>query len=120
MPFAPSRTLKPDARGPGPSSPVQPRPRPSARRGRRWRKWPVIASGLIAVSVLSALIWSEFYPAALARAEEAYRGNRLEVALQISLGHLTRRPNSRYASLLAARCLSRLGRPDQAEPWYQK
>jgi tetratricopeptide (TPR) repeat protein len=122
MPFAPSRTLKPEATGPGPSSPVRPQARPATltRRGRRWRKWPVIASGLLAASLLSVLIWSEYYPAAFTQAEEAYRGNRLEVALQISLGHLKRRPTSRYATLLAARCLSRLGRPDQAEPLYQK
>ena len=80
----------------------------------------MIAIGLIAASLLSAFIWSEFYPAALARAEEAYRNNRLAVALQISLEHLKRRPTSRHAALLAARCLSRLGRPDQAEPLYQK
>src|SRR5262249_51184365 len=34
--------------------------------------------------------------------------------------HLARRPGSRSASLLAARCLSRLGRPDRAEELYQR
>jgi tetratricopeptide (TPR) repeat protein len=122
MPFAPSRPLNPDATRPSQSSAAQSRPRTarSARRRRRWRKGPVIASGVIVASLLSAIIWCEYYPAALAQAEEAYRSNRLEVALQISLGHLKRRPTSRFASLLAARCLSRLGRPDQAEAWYAK
>jgi tetratricopeptide (TPR) repeat protein len=122
MPFAPSRPLNPDATRPSQSSPAQSRPRTarSARRRRRWRNGPVIASGVIVASLLSAIIWCEYYPAALAQAEEAYRSNRLEVALQISLGHLKRRPTSRFASLLAARCLSRLGRPDQAEAWYAK
>ncbi len=35
-------------------------------------------------------------------------------------GHLARRPFSRQAALLVARCLSRLGQPDQAEAYYHK
>src|SRR5262249_38168612 len=59
-------------------------------------------------------------PAALAEAERAYRRNQLETALRLAEVHLARRPSSRAAALLAARCLSRLGRPDQAEPYYRQ
>jgi tetratricopeptide (TPR) repeat protein len=84
------------------------------------RRWAALGGGLIATGLLAALAWSEFHPAALAEAEAAYRRNKLETALHLAEGHLARRPFSRSAALLAARCLSRLGRPDQAEPYYQK
>jgi len=80
----------------------------------------VIAGGFLAAGLLAAFAWSEVYPAALAQAREAYRRNNLQAALKIALGHLERRPYSRSAAVLAARCLSRLGQPDQAEPLYQK
>jgi tetratricopeptide (TPR) repeat protein len=97
--------------------PVAPSP---LRRGRRWRRRWALAGGLIACALLAALGWSELHPAALVEAEAAYRRNHLEAALGIAEGHLARRPLSRQAALLAARCLSRLGRPDQAEAYYQK
>ena len=87
--------------------------------GRR-RRWVAIAAGLIAAGTLVAFAWSEYYPSALAEADAAYRRNDLETTLRIATGHLASRPFSRYAALLAARCLSRLGQPDQAEPYYQK
>jgi tetratricopeptide (TPR) repeat protein len=91
-----------------------------SRRGRRWR-WPAaIAFGLIAGGSLAAVVWSELHPADLARAEAAYGRNHLGAALRIAEGHLARRPSSRRAAILAARCLSRLGRPDEAEVHYRK
>ena len=75
--------------------------------------------GLIAAGLLVAFAWSELHPADLAEAEAAYRRNDLESALRIAKG-TSRRPFSRQAALLAARCLSRLGRPDEAEPYYRK
>jgi tetratricopeptide (TPR) repeat protein len=81
----------------------------------------MIAVGLLVTAgLLAAFAWSELHPTAFARAEEAYRRNNLVGALKIALTHLERRPFSRYAALLAARCLSRLGQPDRAEPYYQK
>jgi tetratricopeptide (TPR) repeat protein len=80
----------------------------------------MIAGGLVTAGLLAAFAWSELHPAALARAEEAYRRNNLVGALRIALTHLESRPFSRSAALLAARCLSRLGQPDRAEPYYQK
>jgi tetratricopeptide (TPR) repeat protein len=122
MTFALSRPMNRDATRASQSVPAQslPQTAKSARRGWRRRKGFVIATGVIVASLISAIIWRENYPAAQVQAEEAYRNNRLAVALQISLEHLKRRPTSRYSSLLAARCLSRLGRPDQAEPLYEK
>jgi tetratricopeptide (TPR) repeat protein len=79
-----------------------------------------IAAGLIAASSLVAVVWVEFYPTALADADLAYRRNDLKKTLHIAKEHLARRPFSRYAALLAARCLSRLGQPDEAETYYQR
>jgi tetratricopeptide (TPR) repeat protein len=90
------------------------------RPGPRWRRRIAFAAGLIAAGLLVAFAWSEFYPKALAEADAAYRRNDLETTLRIAKGHLASRPFSRYASLLMARCFSRLGQPDQAEPYYQK
>jgi tetratricopeptide (TPR) repeat protein len=89
------------------------------RRG-RWSGRVTIGGGLIAAGLAAAVAWSEFHPRALAEAEAAYRNNHLAAALGLAEGHLARRPLSRQAALLSARCLSRLGRPDQAEPYYLK
>jgi tetratricopeptide (TPR) repeat protein len=75
--------------------------------------------GLLAAGLSAAFAWSELHPQALARAEAAYGRNQLGAALRLAEGHLAQRPMSRQAALLAARCLSRLGRPDQAETYYQ-
>jgi tetratricopeptide (TPR) repeat protein len=92
----------------------------TVRRWSRWRRWVAIASGLIAACLLVEFAWSEFYPKALALADTAYRRNDLKTTLRIATGHLASRPFSRYAALLAARCLSRLGRLEEAEPYYQR
>jgi tetratricopeptide (TPR) repeat protein len=65
-------------------------------------------------------VWSEFHPQALAEADAAYRRNDLETTLRIAKSHLVRRPFSRHAAVLAARCLSRLGRLDDAETYYKQ
>jgi tetratricopeptide (TPR) repeat protein len=90
------------------------------RGGRRWRRRLAIVAGLVAAVLLVAFAWSEFNPKALAEADASYRRNDLEMTLRIARGHLARRPFSRHAALMAARCLSRLGRTDQAEPYYQQ
>jgi tetratricopeptide (TPR) repeat protein len=74
----------------------------------------------MAAGLLAALGWSEYHPADLDRAESAYRRHDLGAALRIAEAHFARRPFSRSAAILAARCLSRLGYPDQAETSYQK
>ena len=116
---------------PDPSSPLtleasESLPRPDVRTRRRGtapgrrRRWVAIAAGLIAAGTLVAFAWSEFYPKALAEADAAYRRNDLETTLRLAKGHLASRPFSRYAALLAARSLSRLSLPDEAEPYYQQ
>jgi tetratricopeptide (TPR) repeat protein len=85
-----------------------------------WPRLAVVAVGVIVAGLLAAFGWSELYPPALAQAEEAYRRNKLETALRIAESHFQRRPFSRAAAVLAARCLSRLGQPDRAESFYQK
>jgi len=86
-----------------------------------WRQRRVVfASGVLTGCLLAAFAWPEFHPAALDEAEAAYRQNRFELALNKARGHLARRSYSRAAALIAARCLSNLDRPDQAEPYYKK
>jgi tetratricopeptide (TPR) repeat protein len=75
---------------------------------------------VIFAGLLVAVACSLLHPAGLPEADAAYSRNNLEAALRIAKAHLARRPFSRHATLLATRCLSRLGRPDQAEPYYQK
>src|SRR5690348_10072196 len=83
-------------------------------RGRRWRWGLVTFGGLIAVVLSLAFIRAARDPVDLARAEAAYRRNELTKALQLAEAQLVRSPSSRSASLLVARCLSRLGQPDRA------
>jgi tetratricopeptide (TPR) repeat protein len=86
----------------------------------RWRRRAAFACGLIVIGLVAAFARSELYPADLAEAEASYRRDDLRTALGLAEGHLARRPFNRQAALLAARCLSRLGQPDQAEPHYRK
>jgi len=118
--LSPPVTLDDSESLPGVSGRQRQRATVPARVGWRRRRLVAIGSGLIATGLLAAFAWSEFYPRALAEADTAYRRNNLGTTLNIAKGHLARRPYSRYAALLAARSLSRLGRPDQAEPYYQR
>ncbi|HKI20005.1 MAG TPA: tetratricopeptide repeat protein [Isosphaeraceae bacterium] len=122
MPPNLSRPSTRDAAGPlpRPAAPARRRGSPPARPGRMWGWWAAIAGGLIATALLAMLIRSELYPADLAEADAAYRRNDLGTALRLAQGYLARRPTNRRAALLAARCLSRLGQPDQAETHYRK
>src|SRR5438552_3746221 len=90
------------------------------RLKRGWRRPVVLTCGVVATLLAAVIGWLEYDPPALAQAEAAYRRNELDAALRIARGHLDRGPYSRAATLLAARCLSRLGRPKEAEPHYQK
>ena len=85
----------------------------------RWVRVSMIG-GVIVVGLLAAVLWFELQTEALVAAETAYRRNQLQAALRIAEGHLAWRPFCRPAVVLAARCLSRLGRPDDAERYYQK
>jgi tetratricopeptide (TPR) repeat protein len=92
--------------------PSERRSRPGVRRG---------LIGLSAVLVLVALTgWNFTRSNALSEAEQAESRSDFPKALRLSLDHLRRRPWSRDAARLAARCLSRLDRPDEAEPYYRR
>src|SRR5262249_60168161 len=88
-----------------------------SRPGVRMRALSFV-SILIALSVGTA--WNVTRSEALAEAERAYARVELVDCLQHALDHLERRPWSRDAALLAARCLSRLDYADQAEPYYRR
>ena len=72
----------------------------------------------VAAFALAPFLWAELDPAALREAEAAYRRNDLKTALGKALEHLHRRPMSRGASLVVARCYSRLDQAERAEPYY--
>lgn len=71
----------------------------------------------IALLVLTA--WNLTRSQALVSAHQAYARGDLSPCLEHALDHLTRRPWSREAALLAARCLSQLDHADAAEPYYK-
>lgn len=77
-----------------------------------------LLSTLVALSILTG--WNLTRSAALAEAERAYARVDLLGCLEHALDHLERRPWSRDAALLAARCLSRLDFSEQAEPYYRR
>jgi tetratricopeptide (TPR) repeat protein len=87
---------------------------------RKWRRPVVLFCGVVTSLLAAAVGWFEYDPPALAQAEAAYRRNELDTALRVARGHLDRRPYSRSAAILSARCLSRMGRPKEAELYYQK
>lgn len=74
--------------------------------------------GGLALAALTA--WNVTRSDALADAKTAYIRRDMAESLQHALAHLERRPWSREASLLAARCFSQLDYPDRAEPYYRR
>jgi tetratricopeptide (TPR) repeat protein len=86
------------------------------RRGR--------VSSILLVAILVGLLiltgWNVTRSSALERARGAYARGDLLIALGASLDHLVWQPWSRDARLVAALCLSRLDRADEAEPYYRQ
>ena len=64
--------------------------------------------------------WNLTRSDALTQAQQLYTRGELTSCLRFSLDHLQRRPWSREATLLAARCLSRLDFATAAEPYYKR
>jgi tetratricopeptide (TPR) repeat protein len=73
---------------------------------------------LIGLVVLTA--WNVTRAGALEQAHRAEARSDLAGCLQHALDHLERRPWSREAALLAARCLSRLDYANEAEAYYRR
>ncbi len=71
------------------------------------------------LSVLGLSAFNAAWSPALSRARAAEDRGDFPAALTAALSHLERRPWSREAHLLAARCLSRLDFAELAEPHYQ-
>jgi tetratricopeptide (TPR) repeat protein len=89
-----------------------------ARRRRPGRVACAVA--LVGAALAGAVAWAELHPPSLAKAEAAYAQNDLESALRLAEDALEGWPEHRGANALAGRCLSRLGKPLEAEPFYQK
>ena len=90
------------------------------RRGRTRSGKVVLLLGLILAGLSAFTAWNLTRSEALDEARRADARGNLVVSLHASLDHLGRRPWSREAALLAARCLSRLDYPDDAEPYYRR
>ncbi len=73
---------------------------------------------LLAASIGTA--WNVARSDALQASERAYARGDLTGSLQHALDHLDRLPWDRQASLLAARCLSRMDFAGQAEPYFRR
>lgn len=86
-------------------------------RLRRWATHLVGPFWLLGLLALTA--WNVTRSVALTEAQRAYARGDLVGGLQHALDHLGRRPWSRHATLLAARCLSRLDFADEAETYYR-
>ncbi len=72
------------------------------------------------IGLLALTAWNVTRSEALTQASQFYTRGELPTSLRYSLDHLRRRPWSREAALLVARCLSRLDFADAAEPYYQR
>jgi tetratricopeptide (TPR) repeat protein len=70
--------------------------------------------------LLAFTVWNVTYSAAVEDAARAYSSGDLTQALRYSLDHLSVRPWSREAAVIAANCLSRLDYAEHAEPYYRR
>ena len=85
------------------------------------RRWTALLGHLLLLAGLLALTgWNVTRSNELDQARQAYARSELVPCLQRALDHLSRRPWSREASLLAARCLSLLDFADSAELYYRR
>src|SRR5262245_49429032 len=95
-------------------------PPASSRSSRPWRSASFPAALALLLGLLALTAWNVTRSKSLTEAERAYARVDLVGCLERSLDHLERRPWSRDAALLAARCLSRLDHADEAEPYYRR
>jgi tetratricopeptide (TPR) repeat protein len=87
----------------------------------RLRRSVTLLGGLVLlVGLLALTAWNVTRSAAFAQARQTYARGELVPCLEHALDHLQRRPWSREAALLAARCLSRFDYSDAAEPYYHR
>jgi tetratricopeptide (TPR) repeat protein len=79
-----------------------------------------MAAAGVLVLVLALAAWFGTRFDVLGRANAAYDRRAYRTALEAARDHLRRFPNDRDAALMAARCLARLGRAREAEPYYRR
>jgi tetratricopeptide (TPR) repeat protein len=84
----------------------------------RWGRRLILVFLLVGLSIVTA--WNLTRSEALGEAQRAYTRGDAEVCLQHALDHLERRPWSREAALLVARCLSRMDYTEEAEPYFRR
>lgn len=93
---------------------------PRFRRARRSLRW---ACALIVAATLiwaARMAWREYRARTLlGQAEQAYAHHRVAAALSAAQKVLDIRPGDPRGSLVAARCLTRLRRAVEAEPYYR-
>ena len=85
---------------------------------RGWARTRSIASAGFLLALLALTAFNATWSKALGQARAAEARGDFPAALTAALAHLERRPWSREASLLAARCLSRLDYAELAEARY--
>ena len=90
----------------------------AVRRPPRWGRRILLVSLLLGLSIATA--WNLSRSDALEEARRAYTRGNAETCLQHALDHLERRPWSREAALLVARCLSRMDYTEEAEPYFRR
>lgn len=105
-----------------PATRVAARTSPGAGRPRRigGRFWVITAAGIAIAVTLASWGWlaTRFNPLEQARA--SYGRRQYSLALKSIRHHLGRFPNDQAAALLAARCLTRMSRPAEAEEHYRR
>jgi tetratricopeptide (TPR) repeat protein len=93
------------------------------------RRWLGLGSGrslqlglwlAIAGSLLGPAVWFVMRFDPLGHTATAFERHQYQSALKAALLHLSWFPSDRRASLMAARCVMRLGRGPEAEAYYQK
>jgi tetratricopeptide (TPR) repeat protein len=96
------------------------RSRPPRRvQGRSRRSLLLVGMLLLSVTILAGGTWRLTWVSPLASARQAYQNHDYRAALRDAQNHLKRWPQDRQASLLAARCLNRLGQHALAESHYR-
>jgi tetratricopeptide (TPR) repeat protein len=79
-----------------------------------------IAGATLLAALVALTGWNATRSPALIEAREAEASDDLTNAIRAALDHLDRRPWSREACLIAARCLSKLDFGNEAEPYYRR
>jgi tetratricopeptide (TPR) repeat protein len=86
---------------------------------RSWRNLLLLGLLLLSVTILAAGVRWLTWAGPLGTAQQAFQNHDYRAALRDAQNHLNRWPHDRQASLLAARCLSRLGQHALAESHYR-